>query len=159
MRSYALSSMIDELENIHYSFDNFYHEGPKMRDIMSYVNQSNDIPDSLSEKLLSVVLVCRLGNSYGVANSAVPYYDELLKLINQDQVKVILKYLYQFRQELNQSFNDAQDDRLKEIVKILASKTYTSDRVKEAVNYLYETENKVSKTLLTPDYRRHIELL
>jgi len=159
MRSYALSSMIDELENIHYSFDNFYHEGPKMRDIMSYVNQSNDIPDSLSEKLLSVVLVCRLGNSYGVANSAVPYYDELLKLINQDHVKVVLKYLYQFRQELNQSFNDAKDDRLKEIVKILASKTYTSDRVKEAVNYLYETENKVSKTLLTPDYRRHIELL
>ena len=159
MRSIALSSMIDELENIHYSIDNFYHEGPKISDIMSYVNQSKDIPDSLSEKLLSVVLVCRLGNFYGVANRAVPFYDKLFELINQDQVKVLLKYLYQIRQELNQSLTDAQDDRLKQIVKILANKTYTSDRVKETVNYLYETENKVSKMLLTTDYRRHIELL
>ena len=159
MRSIALSSMIDELENIHYSIDNFYHEGPKISDIMSYVHQSKDIPDSLSEKLLSVVLVCRLGNFYGVANRAVPFYDKLFELINQDQVKVLLKYLYQIRQELNQSLTDAQDDRLKQIVKILANKTYTSDRVKETVNYLYETENKVSKMLLTTDYRRHIELL
>lgn len=159
MRSIALSSMIDELENIHYSIDNFYHEGPKISDIMSYVNQSKDIPDSLSEKLLSVVLVCRLGNFYGVANRAVPFYDKLFELINQDQVKMLLKYLYQIRQELNQSLTDAQDDRLKQIVKILANKTYTSDRVKETVNYLYETENKVSKMLLTTDYRRHIELL
>ncbi|MGT2657050.1 hypothetical protein [Streptococcus varani] len=159
-RSIALSVMIDELENIHYSFDNFYHEGPKAKDIMSYIEQSADIPDSVAEKLLSVILTCRLGNSYDVARSAVQYYDRLFDILNQDQVKTLLKYLFNQKQQLSQNLNSTQDDILKEILTRLHAKTYTSDRIKDTLNYLINSNGDfVNKKILTRDFRRHIELL
>ena len=159
-RSIALSSMIDELENIHYSYDNFYHEGPKIKDIMSYIEQSSDIPDSVAEKLISVVLICRLGNFYGVSRSGLPYYQKFFNILNQDQVKLFLNYLYIQRQEFNQSLTSNQVQILKDIITELSTKTYSSDRVKDTIDYLLNGDgDSISKKLLTRDYRHHIELL
>ena len=159
-RSITLNSLINELEHAHYSFDNFYNEGPKIRDIMSYIKQSHDIPDSVSERLISVVLTCRLGNEYGVASAAVPYYDRLFNVLNQDQVKLFLSYIYSERKTLFQGLNSSQDARLKEIIILLSNKKYTSDRVKDAINYLMVASgDSMSRNLMTVDYRRLIEVL
>lgn len=159
-RSIALSSMIDELENLHYSMNNFYNEGPQIRDIMSYIEQSQDIPNSVAEKLISVILVCRLGNSYGVARTASPYYDKLFNTLNQDQVKILLNHLYKNRQNFHNSLNDSQENRLRDVILLINSKPYTSARIKETIDYLLaDNSGTITQKLLTTDFRRYIDSL
>lgn len=71
-----------------------------------------------------------------------------------------MNYLYIQRQEFNQSLTSNQVQILKDIITELSTKTYSSDRVKDTIDYLLNGDgDSISKKLLTRDYRHHIELL
>jgi len=85
-RVYALSDLAERLEETHCGWDNFYHEPPVIREILQYTKNSNDIPEIIKPKLVTVVLRCRIGRGLpyfnGVSPDGLPLYDRFLSLLD-----------------------------------------------------------------------------
>lgn len=92
-RIIRLSNLIDNLLNAHYEMNNFYNEPPIANEIMQYINADTDIPNEIGDKIFTTLLVCRLGNEYGVSHAALQYYDSFFKILNKEQVIHII-YLF-----------------------------------------------------------------
>lgn len=95
----ALEELVRDLNNAHAGWDNFYNEPPVMKQILSYVKSSNDIPEEIKPQLVEAVLKCRIGNgvSYcgGVSSSGKPLYDEFFKLLDDEGMAIAIWYLFQ----------------------------------------------------------------
>ena len=89
-RVYALSNLAERLEETHCGWDNFYHEPPVMREILQYIKKSNDIPEIIKPKLVTVVMRCRIGRglSYcnGVSPAGLSLYDRFLGLLDDSSI-------------------------------------------------------------------------
>ena len=83
-RSLILDEAINELYARHNAWDNFHHEPPVARKIVSYLPDQAAIPDNVAQNLFDKVLTCRVGNgvSYnnGVSPGAKGSYDHILSL-------------------------------------------------------------------------------
>lgn len=65
----------------HNEFNNFYNE-PEVANLLA--NMGTSIPKGALIECLTAVIICRLGNPYGISNAAVPYLDEILKSISME---------------------------------------------------------------------------
>ncbi len=85
-RAVILDTLFDQLLEKHNGWDNFHHEAPVADSVASYVQDHNDILPNNAEKLIKVVLMCRIGRgvSYcnGVSPRGKPYYDHLLSILS-----------------------------------------------------------------------------
>jgi hypothetical protein len=83
-RLVIVDTLITELLDKHYGWDNFHHEGPVAANLSSYIPDQNSIFDNLAARLFKTVLLCRIGRgvSYndGVSWGGKPYYDAILSL-------------------------------------------------------------------------------
>lgn len=160
--SLELTLLIEELQLKHNSWDNFHHEMPVIRKIMSYLNTADDIPTDREENLIYTVLLCRIGNgvSYhsGVSPNAKPYYNQLLQMLNNKQLQVLLKLLKNEVIFNNIDQNKVREENLKEILKLIRT-PLGSERVVEIIDYLTE-ENAItlSQKLRASKYTQLISL-
>lgn len=98
-----IQDTLEALLNAHNGSDNFYTEEPHAKTLQKYVPTNDSIPKSISYQYVRVLILCRLGNGYGVSYSAKPYYDKMitnfydteikyfLTLTNDDQITTLLK--------------------------------------------------------------------
>lgn len=79
-----LSEKVDNLMAAHQGYDNFYNEPPHAKILAAYIPQTGAIPHSVRAKYVKTLIMCRIGNGYGVSlahgvsRAAVPYYDMLI---------------------------------------------------------------------------------
>jgi len=74
----------------HNDFYNFYTEG-EIANLLA--NMGTSIPKAAIIDCLTAVLICKLGNSYGIANNAQKYLDEILDSISNDSWVYFLNQL------------------------------------------------------------------
>ena len=74
----------------HNDFNNFYTE-PELARLL--LNMGTSIPKAALIECLTAVLICRLGNSYGVSNAALPYLDSILDTVSNDSWAYFLNEL------------------------------------------------------------------
>ena len=74
----------------HNEFNNFYTE-PDIAHLLSSMGSS--IPKAAIIDCLTAVLICRLGNSYGVSNAAQGYLDNILDTISSENWSYFLNEL------------------------------------------------------------------
>ena len=83
-RSLILEDAITDLYNRHNAWDNFHHEPPVARKILSYLPDQAAVPDNVAQLLFEKILVCRTGNGVnyngGVSPGARDSYDHILSL-------------------------------------------------------------------------------
>lgn len=156
-KSLELTLLVEELLAKHNGWDNFYHERPVIKKIMSYFNTASDIPIDRQENLIETILICRIGNgvSYnsGVSPGARPYYDEFFEMLNNNQLELLLKELKK-PVIVNNLHAKIREQNLKEILDIIHT-SIASERVIETIDYLSE-ENQIplAKKLKTSHYNK-----
>lgn len=84
-RAIIVDTLLDQLLNKHGGYDNFHHEAPIADLIASYIQEQNDILPNNADKLVKVILMCRIGRdvSYceGVSPRGKPYYENILSIL------------------------------------------------------------------------------
>lgn len=88
---------IKNLYNAHISFNNFHNEPPYARLITKYVPDSGDIPKELRYEYVKTIVMCTIGNGYGVSNMASSYYDSMINKF-QDKEMYYFCYLPKYRE-------------------------------------------------------------
>ncbi|EET94730.1 LOW QUALITY PROTEIN: predicted protein, partial [Enterococcus faecalis T1] len=69
---------IYNLQQTHWGFNNFYNERPFAERLYEISTQISPIPEIIIEEYVSTNISCYLGNSYGVAVNAKPFYQKML---------------------------------------------------------------------------------
>ncbi len=72
------SQAIDILIAAHDGFNNFYNESGPARMLQRLVPPSGVVPDAAIKKYVKTLVLCRIGNGYGVSWAAQPVYDDLI---------------------------------------------------------------------------------
>ena len=137
-RIVALQNLSLQLEEAHAGYDNYYHEPPVMKEILSYCKRSPDIPKQLLPVLTQTILACRLGRglSYreGVSPGGLPLYGQFLGLLDDDGIVQCIISL--FKPDINSKLRNAIcQNHLAAVLQILRS-IVISDRLKQALDYL-----------------------
>jgi len=151
-----INEKLENLLNAHNNYNNFYNEEPHAKILYRYIPNTGKIPETIRYNYVKVLIICRLGNYYGVSNVSLPYYDAMIKmfrdeeifefieLLKDEEILTILnhkKRLDIFNNITKSFLNKTQNEILKKaITKILASpiadittkKVY--DEVKKLIN-------------------------
>jgi hypothetical protein len=88
-----LSEKINNLSIAHNGFNNFYNEPAHAKALASYVSSTGHIPDAVRHNYVKAVVMAKIGNGHGVANVAVPYYDEMISKFGDNEIKEFIKLL------------------------------------------------------------------
>lgn len=83
-----LSNHLDALLAAHNGFNNFYTEVPIAHTLKTYIPGNGQAPESLIQKFVKVLTMCRIGNGYGVSHGAEPVYTELMQRWQDRELKV-----------------------------------------------------------------------
>ena len=70
---------IENLYAAHNGFNNFYNEPPHARLLVKYIPSSGTIPKELRQIYVKTVVMCAIGNGYGISNTAYNDYKNMLK--------------------------------------------------------------------------------
>lgn len=89
-----LNENLDNLLAAHFGFDNFYNEPPHAKLLVQYVPESGVIPAAVLQKYVKTLILCRIGNGYGVSRAAKDYYDSLIDRFQDSQIFVSVKLLF-----------------------------------------------------------------
>lgn len=138
-----LSSLCDELLDANRGWDNYYHEPPIARQIMSYIKKAEDIPEERQEKLIKTFLICRIGREvdyrHGVSPGAKNYYDHFFKILDKNQIINLINLLeeYDVRTKLT---GGIRRSNMVEILEIIKS-PILGDRLSEIIEFLINNKN------------------
>jgi hypothetical protein len=88
VRALELNSLINSLHTAHNGFDNFYTEAPIAQSIRHYIPANGQIPDGVKSNYVKVLVMCRIGNGYGVSWAARDTYDALIGQFQDAEIKL-----------------------------------------------------------------------
>jgi hypothetical protein len=88
-----INEKLDSLLKAHYDFNNFYNEEPHARTLSKLIPSTGNIPDMVRHNYVKTLIICRLGNSYGVSFAAQPYYDKLISMFRDYEIIESIKLL------------------------------------------------------------------
>ncbi len=87
-----VKSACDNLLRVHNEFNNFYNEPPFAERLVE-ISNSMEIPESVQQEYVCAVVTCFVGNTYGVSNSAVSYYRQMIENFSPKEIQHLLKLM------------------------------------------------------------------
>ncbi|MDV6225650.1 hypothetical protein R2G56_05070 [Nitratireductor aquimarinus] len=135
-----VNELLIELKDKHNGWDNFHHETPVARSLLSYIPDAAAIIPNVAETLFKTVLICRIGNgvSYnnGVSPGARGYYDQVLGYAGDNYAPMIMALLshYEIKTSLSNSTCRKQAKKALEVVK----PNVINPRLIECLEYLID---------------------
>ena len=78
VRAVDMSEALDLLSSAHHGFDNFYNEPTPARRVLDLAGEQGDVPDSVRDRYVHVVVDCYLGNGHGISTGALDSYEKML---------------------------------------------------------------------------------
>lgn len=91
VRAVDMSEALDLLTSAHHGFDNFYNEPTPARRVLDLAGELGDVPESVRERYIHVVVDCFLGNGYGVSVAAAPSYETMLSRFSSGDAGIALR--------------------------------------------------------------------
>jgi hypothetical protein len=160
----SIDELSDDLLEARYGWDNFQNEPPYIRKILTYFETENDIPKERIEKLIKVVLICRIGKgisyNHGVSPNGKILYDRFFKLLGDNNILQVLEQMhsYEVRVKIDNRFGQ---DNMIEILNILKENA-VSERLHEIIDFLLSKKTLLHKIHNDKDYKdiagKHINL-
>lgn len=137
-RVITLTNLADQLESTHEEWDNYYHEPSVMKEIIQYCKSSTDIPKEVLQKLVKIVIRCRIGRGFayenGVSPGGITLYDQFLKVLDDDGIAHCISALFQ--PEINSKLqHKICQVHLKTILQNLKS-IVISERLRDSIDIL-----------------------
>ncbi len=151
----SIDELLDSLLEARYGWDNFQNEPPFIRKILTYFETENDIPKERIEKLLKIILICRIGKGISYNNGVSPngkkLYDKFLKLLGDDNIIILLQQMhgYEVRVKLSNSYGQGN---MAEIL-LLLKESIVSERLKDIVDFLLTKQTLLDKIHNDKNYK------
>lgn len=74
----------------HLEFNNFYNEPPFAERLLE-ITSSLKTPDTVQQEYVYTVLMCYVGNPYGVSRAAITFYEEMIENFSPKEIGYMLK--------------------------------------------------------------------
>jgi hypothetical protein len=155
-RALIVDDLLDRLLAKHNGWDNFHHEAPVADSLASYISGQSDILPSYAEKLVKVVLMCRIGRGVSYCDGVSPrgkmYYDNLLTLLGDKYSHFAITALthYEIQQKLESSLCRTQASLALDVIK----QNIVNERLSECLDYLISRIEKNSRCVLNSDFKK-----
>ncbi|MER0465628.1 hypothetical protein ABR330_02795 [Bacillus cabrialesii subsp. cabrialesii] len=82
---------LKDLEDAHHGMNNFYNEKPFAQRLAESFDKK--IPKSVLKRYVYVVSLCYVGNAYGTADSAKPYYEKMIRNFSLKEVELLFELI------------------------------------------------------------------
>jgi hypothetical protein len=82
-----LEEKIQNLLTAHYGMSNFYNEPSNAKILAELVPKTGLIPQAVRGIYVKTIIMCRVGNFYGVSYAAIDYYDELISRFQEAEIQ------------------------------------------------------------------------
>ena len=154
-RIIIVDNLLDQLLEKHYGWDNFHHEAPVADSLSSYIQDHNDIVANNAEKLVKVIMMCRIGKglSYnnGVSPRGKPYYENILSQLGDKYAPIAIAALthYEIQQKLSISICRVQAKAALEIIR----QGIVNERLAECIDYLIARVENNGNCVLDKDFK------
>ena len=153
-----LSESIKMLYRSHYSLNNFYNEPPFAKILRKYIPQNGVIPNIIRHDYVRTILLCAIGNGFGVSWDAESIYDELIGKFTDEEIKEVLFLIKDSEISNYLGFPDCQI-RFRTIVSVL--KSHTSNRILlQGIDFIEKKSNNLFNVIFKfEDYQKIINTL
>lgn len=84
-----LEEKIQNLLTAHYGMNNFYNEPSHAKILAELVPKTGLIPQAVREIYVKTIILCRIGNFYGISWAATDYYDELISRFQEAEIQKV----------------------------------------------------------------------
>jgi hypothetical protein len=155
-RTVIVDNLIEQLLEKHNGWDNFHHEAPVAAEISSYVGSQPDIFQNFAQKLIKVVLMCRIGRGISYCNGVSPrgqvYYDKILGLLGDQFTPLALAAFatYEIQAKLERDIC-----RQQAVAALNRIKTgVVNQRLLECIDYLIINIPKTGKSVLDSQFKK-----
>lgn len=154
-KTIKLTLLCEQLENVHYGWDNYANETPISRDIMQFITSIADVPEIRLESLIKVFLICRIGNdryyNEGVSLSASRYYDMFFEMVDEKTTILILNIL-RSAESRNLLVGKYRPTHVKNICSIMKSELL-SERCNSILDYIIDYKGKLELVFSTKEFK------
>jgi len=155
-RAVIVDTLLDQLLEKHNGWDNFHHEAPVADSVASCIQEQNDILPNNAEKLVKVIMMCRIGRGVtycsGVSPRGKDYYDYILSKLGDKYASHAMAILthYEIQRKLGGSVCRAQAKQALEIIK----QSVVNARLIECLDYLISRIENSGKCVLDSDFKK-----
>ncbi len=155
-RALFVDMLVDQLLEKHNGWDNFHNETITVDSLSSYIQDHNDILDNNVEKMVKVVLMCRIGKgtSYcnGISTGGKAYYENILSMLGDKfAVYAILALThYEIQRKLEKPICRTQAKQALEVVK----QSVVNERLIECLDYLINKIETNGKCILETEFKK-----
>lgn len=153
-----LTDALRLLHNTHNSFYNFYNEPPFAKLIKKYIPETGTVPDAVRRYYVRTLLLCKMGNYFGVSVLAEPIYDELIARFTDKEIKEAL-YLFRDLFIITELGYDKCQVNMRKILELLKIHTSNS-KIIQLIDFILGKNNKQFDSICkSPDYDRLFSLI
>ena len=85
-----ISKSIRRLRTVHNEINNFHNEHP-FAERLEELSKQSALPETLQEEFVQTVVDCYVGNGYGVAWRAEPYYESMIRSFSPREISLMIK--------------------------------------------------------------------
>jgi len=155
-RAIIVDTLLDQLLEKHYGWDNFHHEAPIADSVASYIQEQKDILPNNAEKLIKVIMLCRIGRGVAYNNGVSPRgkvdYDHILSKLGDKYAPYAIAALthYEIQSRLDSSTCRSQAKLALEIIK----QSVVNARLIECLDYLISRIESNGKSVLDSDFKK-----
>ncbi|AYC17040.1 hypothetical protein DZA65_00113 [Dickeya dianthicola] len=155
-RAVIVDTLLDQLLEKHNGWDNFHHEAPVADSVASYIQEQNDILPNNAEKLVKVIMMCRIGRGVAYCNGVSPrgkdYYDYILSKLGDKYTPHAIAILthYEIQRKLGSSVCRLQVMQALEIIK----QSVVNERLIECLDYLISRVENNGKCVFDTDFKK-----
>jgi hypothetical protein len=149
-----VKSVLDGLWSAHNGYNNFHNEPPFARFLRAYIPEAGIVPPSVEVQYTKILIMCKIGNGYGVSRQAEPFYDDLLHRFSDRHFKVVLNLIGGDREIQSRLQFRSCCDNLRCLTNDVSTRT-TNGLIKRALRLIAESEpDAISNIWLTGEFKR-----
>ena len=155
-RTIIIDGLIDQLLEKHNGWDNFHHEAPVADSLASYIQEQKDIIPNNIDKLVKVILMCRIGRGVtycrGVSPRGKGYYDHILSKLGDKYVPHAMAALthYEIQRKLEMPVCREQAKLALETIR----QGVVNARLLECLSYLIDRIEGTGKCVLDTQFKK-----
>ncbi len=155
-RAVIIDTLLDQLLEKHSGWDNFHHEAPVADSVSSFIQEQNDILPNNAEKLIKVILMCRIGRGVSYCNGVSPrgevYYEQILSKLGDKYAPHAIAALthYEIQRKMGVGVCRTQAKLALETIK----QSIVNARLIECFDYLVERIEGTGKCVLDSEFKK-----
>ncbi|MBL7649969.1 MAG: hypothetical protein JNK74_27665 [Candidatus Hydrogenedentes bacterium] len=154
-RAINIDALLEQLHEKHNGWDNFHHEAPVAHELATYIQDQSDILPINAERLVKVVVLCRVGNGVSYCGGVSPrgrvYYDQMLSKLGDKYSALVISALAHYEIQPRLSIQTCRS-HAKAILETV-QESVINERLIECFDYLIERIESTGKCMFDSEFK------